>query len=816
MEDWGGLRCRRELYQMPGKAQQTHVRDMFSSVPGEDRVANNLPIQLTSFVGRERELSEARRLLLGSARLLTLVGPGGSGKTRLAIQVATEAAEEFSDGVYFVSLGAIGDPGLVASAIAESLGLQAASDRPLMERLVGRLRDREILVVLDNFEHLLDAASMVAELLKAADPARVMVTSRSPLHVSGEQQFRVPPLAVPDPSVGVTAAAVGSCESVQLFVERASAARPGFALRDTNARFLAEVACRLDGLPLAIELAAARVTVLPPETMLDRPERSLDMLVGGARDLPYRQRTLRATIAWSYELLSDDAQRLLAICSVFRGGADLEMIESFSEHTAPVGLPVVDVLQELTDQSLIHRVDGWHVPRFSMLETIREFAAERLAEMPDAARIRECHAALFLTLAEDANRLITGPEEKQWLQRLDVEHNNIRAAIDWYRQASPPAALRLGAAMAGFWSRRGHFSEGRRRLRSLLDLVPDETLTRVRALNGAAWLACDQGDHPQAAQLVAESVALSRKLNDLEGEGAALVCSARIKVGSFRATEAGADVDQAVMLLRAANDLPGIALAMMFSGLAAQFTDRFDAAAEHYEQGVALCREHGFHWLFGRLSQLLGITRLDLGNLDEARRALEEGFRSVLDVGDRWVVPIGLAGFAGLAHQTGRPRSALRLAGAAVAYSQANEFSIPTPFEAKLEGWIAPARKDLGAKAKAIYVQGKDMGLEVAAAVALSNDPDEAWRAGPGPTLTPREVEVAGLVARGLTNRDVAAQLYISVRTVDAHVEHIFTKLGFRSRSQLVAWAHETQLVTRSVAAVGTSTDAGARPVHKV
>ncbi|MHB8670981.1 MAG: ATP-binding protein [Acidimicrobiales bacterium] len=386
--------------------------------------------------------------------MLTLVGPGGSGKTRLAIQVANEAAEEFPDGVYFVSLGAIGDPGLIPSAIAQSLGLRAASDRPLMERLVGRLRDREILVVLDNFEHLLDAASMVAELLKATDPARVMVTSRSPLHISGEQQFAVPPLAVPDLSVGVTAAAVGSCESVQLFVERASAAWPGFALSDTNAGLLAEITRRLDGLPLAIELAAARVTVLPPETMLARLEASLGLLVGGARDLPDRQRTLRATIAWSYELLSGDGQVLLAICSVFRGGADLEMIESLSEHTVPAGLPVVDVLQELTDQSLIHRVERWRVPRFSMLETIGEFGVERLEEMPDAARIREGHAGLFLSLAEDANRAITGPEENQWLQRLDVEHNNIRAAIDWYRKTSPPAALRLAAAMAGFWSRR--------------------------------------------------------------------------------------------------------------------------------------------------------------------------------------------------------------------------------------------------------------------------------------------------------------------------------------------------------------------------
>src|SRR5215472_15212203 len=315
----------------------------------------SLPRPLTSFVGRERELAQARRLLKDSY-LVTLTGPGGSGKTRLCIALAGEVAGEYPDGVFFVPLAPVRDPGLVPSTIAQSIGLQDARDRPLMEHLVSQLRGRQLLIVLDNFEHLLAAAPVVTRLLQETSAVRVLVSSRSSLRISGEQECPVPPLAVPGEETRPTAASLAACESVRLFAERAAAAVPGFALNDENATAIARIARRLDGLPLAIELAAARVKLLPPEAILPRLEHSLGLLTGGSRDLPDRLQTLRGTIAWSYDLLTEGAKRLLATCSVFAGGAGLESLETVCDGAVDIGLPVLDGLQELVDQSLLRQV----------------------------------------------------------------------------------------------------------------------------------------------------------------------------------------------------------------------------------------------------------------------------------------------------------------------------------------------------------------------------------------------------------------------------------------------------------------------------
>ncbi|MFY9933415.1 MAG: AAA family ATPase, partial [Streptosporangiaceae bacterium] len=412
--------------------------------------SGGLPRPLTSFIGRERELAEARRLLKGSC-LLTLTGPGGSGKTRLCIELAAEAAADYPDGAYFVRLAPVREPGLVSSSIAQGIGLPDSGGRPLVEHLASYLRDRKLLLILDNFEHLLAAAPVVVGLLAQARDLRMVVTSRSPLRVSGEQECPVPPLALPRQDAAATASSVAACESVRLFAERAAAAVPDFTLDEQNAGAVAEIVRRLDGLPLAIELAAARVRLLPPEAICRRLEQSLGLLTGGSRDLPDRQRTLRATIEWSYDLLGEEARRLLAACSVFRGSMPLEMIERVCTEDA-AGIMVLDGLQELMDQSLLRQVRPSGGPRYAMLETIREFAAERLAGTAEAARLHRAHAAAFLALAEEADRQLTGPGQQDWLERLDVEHNNLRAAIDWYRQDNPPAALRLAAAMAWFWS----------------------------------------------------------------------------------------------------------------------------------------------------------------------------------------------------------------------------------------------------------------------------------------------------------------------------------------------------------------------------
>ena len=753
-----------------------------------------LPRPLTSFIGRERELAQVKRLLQGSY-LVTLTGPGGSGKTRLCIALAAEVAPDYPDGVYFVPLAPVQDPGLVPSTIAQSIGLQDARDRPLMDHLISQLRERQLLLVLDNFEHLLASARVVTQLLQETSALRILVSSRSSLRVSGEQECPVPPLAVPDQATRATPESLAACESARLFAERAAAAVPGFAIDEKNAPAIAQITRRLDGLPLAIELAAARVKLLPPEAIVPRLEHSLGLLTGGGRDLPDRLRTLRGTIAWSYDLLSAGAKRLLAACSVFAGGASLEVVEAVCEASAGIGTPVLDGLQELVNQSLLRPVQSSAGPRYAMLETIREYAAERLASLPEAARIHDAHAAAFDELVRAGGPPRSGHTEKEWLERLDSEHNNIRAAIGWYRQQDLPAALRLAASMSTFWSLRGHHTEGRQRLGELLRLVPEPSTARVSALNGAGWLAIDQGDYAEAVRVLSESIELSRQLSDAAGEGIATMYLGRCKLSSLRIAEAAPDVERAVALLGEAGHQPGKTQSLFYSGLVAQFTGQPEAACDFFARCAAMCSELGMASYGARVLQMLGTARLELGDLSGARAALEHALPVSIDIGDRWIVPIGLAGFAGLAAKTGRPRLALRLAGAAEAYQEVNELSLPGPVREMLDRWLAPARGMVGAAAARLLAEGRQLGPEEAVSRALANLPEDAWRTGPRQTLTRREAEVAALAARGLTNRDIAAQLYLSVRTVEVHVNHILTKLGFRTRTQLAGWAYEEGLL---------------------
>ena len=756
----------------------------------------SLPKPLTSFIGREHELAHAKRLLHDSY-LVTLTGPGGSGKTRLCIALAAAVAGDYPDGVYFVPLAPVQDPGLVPSTIAQSIGLQDARGRPLMEHLVSQLRERRLLIVLDNFEHLLAGAPVVTRLLQQTTALRILVSSRSSLHVSGEQECPVPPLAVPAEEARPTAVSLAAYESVRLFAERAAAAVPGFAVDDENAPAVAEIARRLDGLPLAIELAAARVKLLPPEAILPRLEHSLQLLTGGGRDLPGRQQTLHATIAWSHDLLTEGAKRLLATCSAFAGGASLELIETVCDTAVDIGLPVLDGLQELVDQSLLRQVrsPGPSPARYAMLETIREYAAERLAAMPEAEQAREAHAAAFLALVETGGRPHAGLARKEWLERVDIEHNNIRAALSWYRQHDPPVALRLAASMSAFWSLRGHHTEGRQRLGELLGLVPDPTLARVSALNGAAWLAIDQGDYACGKEMLAESIGLSSTLGDTIGEGIATVYLGRCTMSTGRIAEGAPDIERAVALVNEAGDRPAIAFVTFYSALVALLTGRLETACDLFTRSGALSAELGLTPLGARARLMLGYPLLDLGKLSAARTALAEGFQMSTDVGDRWFVQLGLGGFVGLAAKTGRPRLALRVAGAAEGYRDMNEFSMPGPMVEIVDRWLVPTRARAGAAAGRLVAEGRRLSPEEAVALVLANEPDDAPLPGPRRTLTRREAQVAALVARGLTNRDIAARLCLSVRTVEVHVDHILTKLGFRTRTQLAAWAHEEGLL---------------------
>ena len=466
-------------------------------------VTSPLPRPLSSFIGRQDVLARAAELLARN-RLLTLTGPGGSGKTRLGIELASRVAADFPDGAHFVALAAIRDPVLVPSAIAQSLGLQDSHDRPLVDHLSAYLAERTVLLVLDNFEQVISGATVVATLLAAGTGTRIVVTSRAPLHLTGEQELPVPPLPLPERAVAVSPAALELCESTALFLARARAVVPGFAPAGRDAAAVAGIVRRLDGLPLAIELAAARTKLLPPSALLDRLDRSLGLLVGGSRDLPDRQRTLRSTIAWSHDLLGSDARRLFAALAVFRGGAGLDDLEAVCAGTLELGGSVLDAMQELLDQSLLRRSGRSPHPRYTMLETVREFAAEKLEDLPEAATIHQAHADRFAGVTRCLERPPVWPDNDV-LARLDEDHDNLRAALDWLQDREPRRALQMAAEITTYWSLRGHFGEGRRRLHDLLTRCVEASRERVAGLNAAGWLALDQGDLGVSLGLLNES-----------------------------------------------------------------------------------------------------------------------------------------------------------------------------------------------------------------------------------------------------------------------------------------------------------------------
>ena len=752
-----------------------------------------LPRPSTSFVGRESELAQARKLLLGT-RLLTLTGPGGCGKTRLAIELAGRSPEDFPHGVHFVSLAAVRDPALVPVSTARGIGLQDARDTPLLQHLSGYLAERDVLLILDNMEQVLAARGFVADLLAATTRPRILVTSRSPLHLSWEQEFPVPALRVPPRGPAVSAASVAGCESVRLFAARAAASVPGFTVTGENAAAVAGIAERLDGLPLAIELAAARVKLLAPAAILARLEDSLGLLVGGRRDVPDRHRALRATIAWSHELLSEAAEALLAVCSVFRGGIDLAVLETVCAEAVELRVPVLDALAELVDHGLLRRAapESGSVARFAMLETVREFAAEQLAELPGHDRVRAAHASAFRALAEDLPRPPAGPG-RVGLDLLEREHDNFRAALDRYAAMEPGTALRLANRLTAFWSIRGHFSEGRRRLADLLERVPDDDPERVDALNGAAWLATDQGDRAAAVPLLDETLARARAAGDLAGE--ATVLYYRGRATAMLGDPAGrADIERALELQIEAGDDTGVAAALWLGGAMAIFGEDHRLARERLERCVALCEARGLPAIEARARQLLGMAELELGDLPRARAALAKGVPAVVDLGDRFAIAVGLSVLAGLAAGTGRPRAALRLAGAAAAYEETNQTYRPQNVRRVLDTWLAPARAAVGAAAAKLFEEGRGLTLVQAVALGLDDAPEDPWRAGPGAGLTRREREIAALVATGMTNREIAGKLYLSVRTVEVHVDHALTKLGLRTRTQLAARMHEDGL----------------------
>lgn len=681
----------------------------------------NLPAERTSFVGREREVTGVKDLLRG-AGLLTLTGAGGSGKTRLALQAARELLNDYPDGVYLAELGPITDPHLVVAAIADAVGARAEGQRTLLDTLRDHVRDREMLLVVDNFEQVLEAAPVVATLLDVAPRLRVLATSREPLHVHGEQELAVPPLALPDVDAGPED--LERSEAAALFVQRATAVDPAFRLTEANASAVAELCRRLDGLPLAIELAASRTKMLPPEAILDRLERRLDVLVGGPIDVPARQRTLREAIAWSHELLDDSEKALFRRLSVFAGGWTVAALESVAG--ADLGGDPLGVQSSLVDKSLILRVPtGPGDVRFALLETIREFGLEQLESAGEAAATRDRHAAFFLALAEEAEPHLRGVDQKRWLDLLEEEHDNIRTGLRWsIDSGDAPTALRMIGAVWRFWHLHSHLADGRRWAEEVLAMsgAAGRTPERIRGLTALGGVTYWQQDVPTFRPAYEEALSIATELGDR-----AEVAEQTYNLAFANALEG--DLAGALALIHRSRDLfeelgnrRGVADCLWILGIAARMEGNLAESRTRAEESLAIHRETGDR--FGGTVALyaLGRTAMEQGDLEVAEATFVEALTYDAAVGNRTGIGVILDNLAVEAGIEGDHLRALRLAGASEAIKEAAGAQAPPQF-LDLPDPREEARGTLGdAAIAAAWNEGRAMTLEQAVAYARSTD----------------------------------------------------------------------------------------------
>lgn len=653
-----------QLYQLSVEG----LRADFPPLRSIEHTPNNLPTQLTSFIGRDDQVRETMQLLARS-RLVTLTGPGGTGKTRLSLQVAADVLDQFPDGVFFVPLAAVHDPELVPSAIAQALSLQITGSRHALDVLAEYLQGRQTLLVLDNFEQLLPAAPITTTLLEGSPKLRLIVSSRAVLRVHGEQEYPVPPLGLPDGRAPATAAALSQFEAVRLFIERAVAVKPDFVATNDNAPAIAGICERVDGLPLAIELAAARVKLFSPPALMTRLEKSLSVLGTGARDLPSRQQTLRGAIQWSYDLLDEGARRLLMRFSVFARGASLEQAEAVCGPADELGSEVVEGLDQLADQSLIRRLPEFGEPRFQMLQTIREFGLEQLEASGEAATIKQRHLEAYLALSTRAKPNLYGIERKTWLDRLEVDLDNIRAALDW-AIASKDArhAMELSGSFWRFWQMRGHIDEGRARLAAVLALPQGDHLSkeRLQALEAAGSLAYWQADMTTARRFYDECLELTRRVGDSASLAHALYNAAFPLILTMTdLNRARQLLEEALPIYRQLSDTSGTASTLWTLGNARHFEGRDTEALPIEQEAQALFRtiddRFGLAWCLHSTGQI----QLKLNLVDGARKTFLEAMALFEEANDISGKVLQLDNLSEVIRRDGDPYLATRLASAA-------------------------------------------------------------------------------------------------------------------------------------------------------
>jgi predicted ATPase/class 3 adenylate cyclase len=728
------------LYQLvlPG------LPDDFAPLKTLDRAHHNLPVQLTPLVGRAAAVRQVVELLAQEhVRLLTLTGPGGIGKTRLALQAAAEQVELFADGVYLVPLAAIADPALVLPTIAQTLGLREAGSATPEESLKGYLADRQVLLVLDNIEQVIGAGPQVVDLLAACPRIKVMATSRISLHLRGEHEYPVPALDLPAPDAGRSGTltrpdlqALTQYAAVALFIERAQAVKPDFAVTAANAPAIAEICARLDGLPLAIELAAARIRLLPPQALLARLSSRLKLLTGGPRDLPERQQTLRNTIAWSHDLLAPDEQTLFRRLAVFTGGCTLDAVEAVCaspDGVGPIELDLLDGLDSLAAKSLLRQQGAGddEEPRFGMLETIREYGLEQLRASGEAEALQRAHLAYFVGLTGQAEREMYRPAEGQWFARLEREHDNLRAALSWAReQDAIEQGLRIAGALGLFWFRHGYLTEGREWLEELLaraggraegvDIPPD---VRAKALYGAGNLAVWQEDLDHAVAWLEQSLSFAQRAGDL-----AVAIEALNRLGlaaDWRGDVEPADTywEQSLALARELGDPAHMPGPLNNLGEVAFYRGELERATAYYEEALAFSRQAGDRASAYIMMSNLGNVARRQGDLARAAKLHRESLAFAQQRGDLRSVAERLECLAWDLGSGGDGEHAARLLGAAAAIRQAIGAPLPPSEQAETEAAVSAARSAIGEQEWATaFAAGRSLPLDQVLREALDED----------------------------------------------------------------------------------------------
>ncbi|HEY2441680.1 MAG TPA: LuxR C-terminal-related transcriptional regulator [Streptosporangiaceae bacterium] len=823
-----------------------------------DEIRAHLPEEPNTFIGRERELVELRQLL-HRTRALTLSGPGGIGKTRLALRLLASAAGEFPDGVWFVELADLRQPDLVVSRIAAVIGITEEAGRPLLETLGDALRPRRMLLALDNCEHLLDACAQVCRHVLASAPGlRLLNTSREPLSVAAETIWRVPPLSVAPAGADPAAATPGAerYEAARLFADRAAASKPGFTVGPDNVAAITAICRALDGMPLAIELAAARVRALSVEQIVARLDDRFGLLTTGDRSAAPRQRTLRAAIEWSYELLTDPERALFRRLSIFSGWS-LEMAEQVCADEEIPAAEVLGLTAALVDKSLVVLdPELLGQARYRMLDTIREYAALRLAQADEAAAFRSGFRDYAIRTSEHNLALGMARIEASWpdrvdvFRRYDVDAANVIQILNWcLEQGDAEAGLRICAAVSPCWIVWGTFGEGGEWLRSFLALdmtgVPARVQGAATVVRGqltlssdpaAAWtlgteglklcreaddrywvavglnllaeIALHTGRIDEAAASADEALAIAQAADDGWNEGYALGTRAAIAARRGKLREADQQATTAVAVMRRIDQQWGAARALLGLGDLARFRNHPGEAHGWYVEALAILREIGARPEIARCLAGLGRVAMDLGAIEQARRHLTRSLRLSHATGSRIGVARGLEAFAALTGHESRPELAVQLAAAAAALREAA--GLPPLSGARVEAYLAPARRLGDATVARLWASGQALTSEAAVALALDAPaPSAALTGGKGPagenpaltvvgryrvaaappsSLTQREYEIAELVAGGLSNKAIAAELSISHTTAARHVANIMNKLGFNSRSQIAAW----------------------------